>query len=142
MVDVRVEHMLRVFGMHSKRVAEEALAPLGVRPTEYDVMEIISRYMANPDVESLTLGVIAERMGNLKATTCNYLGNLRRSGYVREAAGGSRLLTASGEAKLEECRHALRHSNRYLTDLFQPHVLEGMATAFLTNEEQGGAPRH
>jgi predicted transcriptional regulator len=142
MVGVRMEHMLRILGTHSKYAAEDALAPLGMRPMEYDVMEIISRYMDDPDVPNLTMTIIAKRMGVLVPTVYNYIGNLQRSGYVREATGRSRLLTGKGETMLDDCRRALRDSERNFADLFPPEVLEGITKAFLTHEEREGALHH
>lgn len=131
MADVYVEHALRILGRHAKRGADKALEPLGISTMEYDVMEIMARYMANPDVRELTVSVIARRMGILTASSSGYINRLQRSGYARETAGGSRLLTTKGFEKLDECRYALRETSQRLAELFKDYGLEDLASAYL-----------
>lgn len=138
MAEIYVEHMLRVFGKHAKRAADEALEPLGLRTQEYDTLETIARYMSNPDIPELTISSIARRLGVLIPSASDYTGWLVRAGYVRATAGGGRLLTTEGEVMLEECRHELRHVNQQMSELFQAHELGALAKAFLKLQEQEG----
>lgn len=141
MAEVFPEHMLRVFGRHTKRVADELLQPLGIRTQEYDTMEIISKWMSNPDVPCLNIATIARRLGVLLPSASDYVGWLQRAGYVRADAGGSRLLTAEGEEFLEECRHVLRPLNNHMADLFKDYSLDGLLKGFSKLQEQEGVVR-
>jgi hypothetical protein len=138
MAEVFTEHMLRVLGRYTKRAADELLGPLGLRTQEYDTMETISRWMAEPDIPYLTISAIARRMGVLVPSACDYVNWLQRAEYVREAAGRSRLLTAKGEESLEECRHALRHLNDSTNELFRQSGVGGLVRAFLKFQEREG----
>lgn len=134
MIVVPTEHALRTLGRHLGLAVEEALAPLKTTPIEYDIMETIYRYMENPDREKFNAPRIAALTGIQTPSCNNHLGRLQRSGYVRMASNTSRLLTKEGLEHLEECRHALRASERYIQNFFQDYGRINLAEAFLNHQ--------
>lgn len=134
MIVIPTEHALRTLGRHLGLAAEEALAPLKTTAIEYDIMETIHRYMENPDRERFNAPRIAALTGIQTPSCNNHLGRLQRSGYVRMATDTSRLLTREGTDHLEECRHALRASERYIQNFFEDYGRINLAEAFLNHQ--------
>lgn len=133
---VRIEHALRVLGRAANRAAEEALEPLNITPIEYDILETIKRFMDNPEEYTLKVPNISTLIGIHRASGFDRVPRLERSGYVRHAPGGSRLLTTRGLQKLEECRRALKPTERLFESLFaNKTAIEAFAEAFLTQQE-------
>lgn len=136
MTEIHLEHALRVLGRHTVAAATEALAPLGLTPAEYDIMEVISRYMDDPDGLNFNNRTISRLVGIHYATCADQLGRLQRSGLVRMTGGWTRLLTAKGLDTLAECRWRLREANREMQRHFEDYGLENLAEALLSQQKE------
>lgn len=135
MTVVNLDHALRVLGREAAALAEEALQPLGVTTNEYDMLETIDAFMRTPQRLALLSSRASRRIGVGVSIGNTYVLRLQRRGYVRNAVGGSRLLTAKGGELLDECRRTLEPVNRQLQSYFTDTGLELLAEAFLKQQE-------
>lgn len=93
------------------RFYDQALAPVGLRVTQYSLLATLSR--GGP----MTIGVLAGRMAMDRATLGHNLRPLQAAGLVAMRAGDDRrsrvvALTPDGEAKLREGEPVWRDAQR------------------------------
>jgi DNA-binding MarR family transcriptional regulator len=101
------------------RLYDQALAPMGLRITQYPILSWLSA--AGP----MTVHVLAERLVLDRATLGHNLRPLEAAGLVTVAAGDDRrsrvvTLTEAGRSKLREARPAWRKAQRTFEAAFGP----------------------
>lgn len=135
MTTVNLEQALRVLAREAHSLAYAALKPLGVTPLQYDILETISTHMEDPGPRAFGPTRISEKVRMGRLHTSEMTRQLNKSGYVRTANGGHRVLTAKGIELLEECRYALRGADRHMQRYFDDYGLEVLTEAFLKQQE-------